>query len=202
MPARLQECAEGTGDTLVLQRTRARTLVPLTRCVTIPQQGKPEDAAKFLVHSGALIKPACSALTSKQPRLCILGMQARLSGCDELPRTHTALQLVVHLTNASALLPSHCVTIAPILKDARDGLDESGSLKFLQLLSALCLLPAFVSQSQCSAAGEAAHAARSCSSGCVEPRLQLSQCCCLCTRIATLSSAKQPRPSPLWQCRV
>lgn len=137
--------------------------------MTTPQQGKPEDAAKFLVHSGALIKPACAALTSKHPRLCILGMQARPSGCDEPPRTHAALQLVVHLTNASALLPSHCLAVAPVLKDARDGLDESGSLKFVQLLSALCLLPAFVSQSQCSAAGEAAHAARSFSGACVEP---------------------------------
>jgi hypothetical protein len=65
-----------------------------------------------------------------------------------------APQLIMHLSNASALLPQHCLAVASQLKDARDGLDENGSLKLLQLLSALCLLPAFVSQSQCSAAGQ------------------------------------------------
>ena len=99
-------------------------------------QGKPEDAVQFLTHGGALIKPCCSALTSKQPRLCVVGMQ-----------------LLMQLSNAQALLPPHCIQIAPLLKDTRDGLDESGNLKFLQLLSALCLLPAFVAQSPCAAAG-------------------------------------------------
>jgi hypothetical protein len=67
---------------------------------------------------------------------------------------HLIRQLIMQLCNASALLPQHCIVIAPHLKDARDGLDESGNLKFLQLLSTLCLLPVFVAQAQCSVAGE------------------------------------------------
>lgn len=38
-------------------------------------QGKADDAVKFLVHGGALLKPACTALASRQPRLCVSGMQ-------------------------------------------------------------------------------------------------------------------------------
>jgi hypothetical protein len=45
-------------------------------------QGKPEDATKYLIHSGALVKPASAALTSKQPRLCVIGMQARCSAAS------------------------------------------------------------------------------------------------------------------------
>jgi hypothetical protein len=143
--ARLQERSQGAGArTVPSPRTPSHT----------SRQGKPEDAAAFLLHSGALVKPACCALSSRQPRLCVLGMQARLHLLHHVACRLPAAQLVMHLSNAAALLPPHCAAIAPLLKDARDGLDEGGNLKFLQLLSALFLLPAFVSQAQCSAAGE------------------------------------------------
>jgi hypothetical protein len=104
----------------------------------------------------------------------------------------------MHLSNASAMLPQHCLAVAPHLKDARDGLDENGSLKFLQLLSALCLLPAFVSQAQCSGAGLSASAHCPMSSLSLTQLLQRYRSCCPFTRTKTQSSAKPLLPSPLW----
>ena len=106
----------------------------------------------------------------------------------------------MQLSNASALLPQHCLAVAAQLKDTRDGLDEAGSLKLLQLLSALCLLPAFVSQSQCSAAGHTRRrlARRVSHPPCVRLTQlpQHSRSCSPSTRIKILSSAKLPLPSP------
>jgi hypothetical protein len=98
----------------------------------------------------------------------------------------------MQLSNASALLPPHCVAIAPLLKDARDGLDESGSLKFLQLLSSLCLLPAFVAQAQCSAAGFPTQANTCDVFLLCDAPLQRSRSCCPSTRTGTQSSVKLP----------
>ena len=100
----------------------------------------------------------------------------------------------MQLSNASALLPQHCLAVASQLKDARDGLDENGSLKLLQLLSALCLLPAFVSQSQCSAAGQSPrHPFFSCFLR-LTHLPQHFRSCCLSTKTGTQSSVKLPPP--------
>jgi len=98
----------------------------------------------------------------------------------------------MQLSNASALLPPHCVAIAPLLKDARDGLDESGSLKFLQLLSSLCLLPAFVAQAQCSAAGFPTQANTCDVFLLCDPR---------CSALAPAASAQRQEPSHQPNCR-